>query len=276
MRILSTITVFTAAIALAVSITAANASTKGTDPAVAAPNFSLSSAYGVLDTDSKLIVSGRGTMPLFTDAFGIQLDGADALGEGDNRGGLALHLFTRQPANYLLGVTTMWGLRGSQHTERYGVEGELYRSRLTLRLAGGGQNTEGDGTGYLNGRAAYYFTDNFSAAASAFGYSDTRGAGVDFEWKPMNDMPFSLFASGGDSNDSSGYGMVGLRFSFGDNNASLIDRNRRFDPDNVVEGFIGQEDGGGEQECDTPRVTRPHSESGPSALFIPTCGRHPI
>lgn len=254
---------------MAVSVTAASAETKST-AAVAAPNFNLSTAAGVVDDDTKLLLSGRGTMPLYSDAFGIQLDASDALGEGRNRGGLGLHLFTRNPAQHLLGLTTMWGRVGSVDTLRYGVEGEAYLQNFTLRLAGGGQSQEGHGTAYANGKASYYFTDNFVVGLGVSGYSDTRGGSLDLEWKPANtSTPFSVFASAGDTNDSNGYGLLGLRFSFGDNNASLKDRQRSYDPDNLVETFMTNENGAADDECDaTPR----RAARGPIIL---ACGARP-
>jgi hypothetical protein len=252
---------------MAASVTAANAETKST-AAVAAPNFNLSSAAGVVDGDGKLILSGRGTMPLYSDAFGIQLDASDALGAGPNRGGLGLHLFNRNPAQHLIGLTTMWGRVGSVDTLRYGLEGEAYMQDFTLRLAGGGQSQQGNGTAYANAKASYYFTDNLVVGLGVSGYSDSRGGSLDLEWKPADlSTPFSVFASAGDTNDSDGFGLVGLRFSFGDNNASLKDRQRSYDPDNLVETFMTSENGAAEDECQEPvrTVTRP----------TPTCGRRP-
>ncbi|TAL38471.1 MAG: hypothetical protein EPN97_04030 [Alphaproteobacteria bacterium] len=232
-------------------------------PAVAAPNVNFSAGGGVLDHDSKFLLSGTGTMPL-SNAFGFQADGFEALGEGRNRGGLSAHLFQRDPSQHLIGLTTMWGRLGTTDIFRGGAEGEAYLDDFSLRLAGGWQNQEGDSTGYGNAKLSYYMTDNLVFALNGSAYSDSRGGGLEAEWKPSNNpYPFSLFASGGDRNDTDGYALAGVRVSFGDKGVSLKDRHRKYDPSSLIETFMTQENGGGnDDECAAPVV----DGAGPFAI----------
>jgi catechol 2,3-dioxygenase-like lactoylglutathione lyase family enzyme len=211
---------------------------------VEATNFSLSTGAGVINHDSKAIVSGEATMPL-AEAYGVQLDGTEAFGEGPNRGGVAGHVFFRDPSRYLLGATALWSRVGSESVTRLGPEAETYLGNLSLHVTGGWQHTTdgGDSTAYVNGHAGYYLTDNLVVGAMGTAFSNTRGAGLDAEWKP-DSMPFSIFAQGGDTNKSSGYGLLGLRMDLGTNGASLKDRDRKFDPPNIVNTFITGESGG--------------------------------
>jgi len=211
-------------------------------PAVMAPNFTLGSGVAVIDNDSKFIVSGKATYPL-SDRVGLQVDASDAMGEGANRGGVAAHLFLRDPEDYLLGVTTMWARVGANDVFRSGAEGELYRNDLTFRLAGGWQNSDRNtATYYSNAKFSYYVDDNLVFGLGGSAFSDTRSVGVDIEWKPSA-TPFSLFAEGGDSNDTDGYAMLGLRYNFGEGTVSLKDRHRKYDPLNLVETFNNGDSG---------------------------------
>lgn len=212
------------------------------EPAVIASNYTLGSGVAVIDNDSKFIVSGKATYPV-ADRFGLQIDASEALGEGKNRGGVAAHLFLRDPEQYLLGVTTMWSRVGANDVFRSGAEGELYRNDLTFRLTGGWQNSDRNSATYYSGaKFSHYVDDNLVFGISGSAFSDTRSAGVDVEWKPSA-TPFSFFAEGGDSNDTDGYAMLGLRYNFGEGAASLKDRHRKYDPPNIVETFNSGESG---------------------------------
>ena len=253
----------TAMVAL-MTVTAAHASTPApqNDLAVAAPNLTLGAYGGSIDRDGKFILSGKGALSL-TGPWGIQVDGADATGSGDNRGGLAAHLFNRNPDKYLLGLTTMWARIGSRDVFRNGVEGELYVNQFSIHLGGGAQSTDGDGTGYINTKLSAYVNDNLVLSLRGGAFSNKRDGGGEIEWQPMPEQfPASLFLSGGDTNDSAGYVIAGVRYSFGTNGASLKDRDRRYDPDNAVEDFTTGESGAvGNDECH--QQPEPNSPRGP-------------
>ncbi|MDE1151519.1 MAG: hypothetical protein PW788_03185 [Micavibrio sp.] len=209
--------------------------------AVANPNFDLSTGAAIIDHDAKAIISGTATVPI-GNSFGAQLDGSEALGEGLNRGGLAGHIFYRDPSKYLLGATAMWSRVGSDDITRVGPEAEGYWGDFTARLAGGWQSDDDDDTGYINTRLSYYVTDNIVVAAGAGAFSNNRSAGLDAEWQP-DAVPFSVFAAAGDTNESDGYGILGVRLPLGSQGVTLKDRQRRYDPPNIVESFTTGESG---------------------------------
>ncbi len=231
---------------------------------VAAPNFKFSAAGASIDGDNEVIVSGTATTPV-AGLFGAQLDGADAFGGEISRSGLGAHVFARDPSQGLVGVTGMWaqvdnqsifGLNlGYQDIYRVGLEGEAYLNQFTLRLAGGFQDqknhsafvadTKFGSTTYGNAKLSYYATDNLDLSLEGSAFRNDSSGGAEVEWKPgfTAAYPVSLFASGGAATGSSGYGLLGVRVSFGDNNASLKDEHRRYDPPNIVNSFVTNESG---------------------------------
>lgn len=208
---------------------------KKTSPAVEASNFDLSVGGGVLDNDQQAIFSGTASFPL-GHSYGAQLDGSLTTGEGSDRGGIAGHIFYRDPSSHLIGGTVMWGRVGNYDVTRVGPEAEFYLGNTSLYVNGGWQDEDRGSTGYGTASVSHYITDNWVVSANAMGFSDVRGLGVGTEWKPES-TPFSIYVEAGDDNRSAGYAIAGLRMSFGTQGASLKDRHRRFDPPNIVHTF---------------------------------------
>ncbi len=225
--------------------------------AVAAPNASLSTAGAYISGDNKLLLSGKVDAPL-SDKLGAQLDGSDAWGQGINRGAVAAHVFGRNSKG-LVGVTSLWGRIGAQNVYRAGLEGESYfNDKLSFYLGGGWQHGDswtGKGTYstyYTDVKGSYYINRNLVLSLTGNAFSNIRIGGGEAEWKPGRE-PYSLFAAGGYASTHNGYGMLGVRYTFGDNGATLEERDRNYDPPDNASGFAS----GGSSGIGAPHVTLP-------------------
>ena len=212
---------------------AATAQTTG--PAVAQPNGEISTAAGVINDDTRAIIAGKFAIPL-SHSFGAQIDASQIVGEGTDRGGFGGHVFYRDPQKYLLGMTGMWSRISSEDLYRAGPEAELYIKDVSFRVSGGWQHGFDETTGYGNAKVTYYPMDNLSLAVRGEAFSSVRSAGVEVEYQP-SEKPFTVFATGGDSNNSDGTYLAGLRFTFGAPGTSLKQRHREYDPVNIVDSF---------------------------------------
>src|SRR5690606_33085175 len=83
--------------------------------AVSVINGKLEGAAGAIDNDAddggRAHVLGSVSVPLNC-AWGLQVDAGIGDLAGSTAGGLATHLFTRDPSSHLLGVYAQWGAVG--------------------------------------------------------------------------------------------------------------------------------------------------------------------
>jgi hypothetical protein len=185
-------------------------------------------------------------------SFGAQIDSAAGVQGGDFVGGIGGHLFWRDPAKGLFGLTgaaavnrhafsmsrsesiggtgywTDWELN-AQTFYQVGAEAEAYFDRFTLHGTAGyqwGENVEQGAYGAAG--INFYLNDNFMAGLGGGGSAEIGGfATAKLEYKPFERMAFFADAR----SDFSGYfhGVAGIRFYFGPSN-SLIDAHRKDDP----------------------------------------------
>jgi hypothetical protein len=205
-------------------------------PAVSQPNGKIA-AFGGTQEGGIYGVTGTMTVPL-SFAYGFQLDGMVGSGHGAPFYGVGGHLFRRDPAKGLLGLYgsyVSWnldepGLNGAD-VGKAGVEGEAYLGRFSLEGLAAYQF--GTNTGFA-GKAmvAYYPLDNLRLDAGIRHLQGPGAIGVlDVEWQPHVGSGLTLFASGSFGNEHTS-AMGGLRYYFGDNGKSLIQRHREDDPVN--------------------------------------------
>jgi len=234
-----------------VSAISALSALAGELPAVSGINGKISAEGGAFDDSGAGIALGTLGVPL-GHYLGLQADGAIGTIDGETMGGGGLHLFTRDPSRYLLGVYGSYHTWDSIDIWRLAGEAELYLGRFTLSALAGYENVDvpslSDGLDVLTpddkhffGQfdASYYITDDLKVSAgyrylneSSFGAASAEYLIRGFE------VPVSLFARGyygdGDYNSITG----GLKVYFSDDpNKSLIDRNRRDDPENYLPVF---------------------------------------
>ena len=114
---------------------------------------------------------------------------------------------------------------------RFAVEGEIYKNDFTLRGAVGGQSGVTSGA-FGSADLVFYATPGFSMSVGGEVGAKSLARGV-LEWQPAYEsMPgLSLFARGEVGTNSYSKAMVGLKYYFGTNGASLKDRDRRYDPE---------------------------------------------
>ena len=233
-------TVGTVAIALLCLCTAAAAD----DPAVSGPNGKFSVEGGGSADDGEGVATGSFALPIGHD-FGMQADGAVGSFDDELLGGLALHLFARDPSRYLFGVY------GSYHTWdriniwRTALEGELYIGPVTLEGIAGyesldvptfnnGQTVISLDDNHLFGQAdaAYYITDDFKIYAGYRYINETSfgAAGTEYLIRGL-EVPVALFARGDFGDEFVQNVTGGVRIYLSDDpGKSLIDRHRQDDP----------------------------------------------
>lgn len=270
----------------------------GSYPAVSGLNFKVGIAGGLQDggkyfdnsasdrDNSQTIVGTASATTPILHQFGFQLDGllgyinrddgipsigggSDDSVDGEFVYGIGGHLFWRDPAKGLVGVTASYlEFEGDDGTydgfndeyapglsiTRVGAEGELYLEQFTLAAGAGYQfvnftgdyvpnpnsDFEEDGLyGQLD--LSWYATDNLvlSVGAATDPNTDILGtAGV--EWAPAIESfnGLSLFADGVVGQDDYVSASLGVRFYFGEG-TTLIERHRFDDPvDNLLSSTL--------------------------------------
>lgn len=203
-------------------------------PAVASPNGKIDLSAGAGKDGGIVRIGGSLALPL-GDAFGVQADlslhNYDVLtGTG------ALHLFTRDPDNYLAGVTAGIVRTDVSTLSAIGVEGELYLDRVSIEGWAGYARLDyvdpaaidKDGV-FALADVGYYATDDLRLSLGASYVLGYKSISVGLEYQ-FTDTPFSttLEARVGDDGDYSVMG--GLRFAFGGEQKTLIERHRQDDP----------------------------------------------
>lgn len=236
---------------LALLVTGACHVQAGELPAVSGPNGKLSVEGGSFDDQGAGIALGSFALPL-GHSFGAQADGAIGTIDGETMGGGGLHLFTRDPSSYLLGVYGSYHTWDSIDIWRLAGEAELYLGRFTVSGLAGYENvdvpsltdglevvTPDDKHFFAQGDVAYYINDDFKVSAGYRYLNEASfgSAGAEYLLRG-HDVPMSLFARGnyGDGDYTSITG--GLKIYLSDDpQRTLIDRNRRDDPDNYLPVF---------------------------------------
>lgn len=207
----------------------------GDKPAVAGLNAKVDGLAGVVDSDGLGAASASVAAPL-GHRFGVQFDGMLGSRSGDSLKGYGAQVFWRDPDTALLGVTASRNGIESLWANRFGATGEYYTSNLTYTLNGGIQTGDLEHTWTGGGAVRFYANDDFAAEASVSGFSDSRFAGLDLEWRPgwKGVEGMSFVANGSLGNDSYEHALVGVRFYFGVEDKSLKRRHREDDPINPL------------------------------------------
>jgi len=216
-------------------------------PAVSGINGKLELDGGFIDAfssnsswDGDFKAAGSLSIPVGT-AIGIQGDVmlTDSSPTGFVYGG-AVHVFTRDPNNYLIGLTG-GAFRTPQGTvSAIGPEAELYLGKFSIEAWAGVDNVTYDDAslagkttafGFIDG--VYYLTDDFRLSLGASSVLDNQAfhLGGEYQFQGLG-FPLSVVADARLGNQASIF-TVGLKGYFGgDENKSLIDRQRQDDPPN--------------------------------------------
>lgn len=225
------------------------------DPAVSAlngsifargGNYDLNDAGAGIGQDDVDIgdILGKVTIPL-GQSFGAQAEAGFGLHEYYGVGG---HLFWRDPSWAMAGVFVSHDSTEQVELTRVGAEADFYLGNFTVGGRVGHQSGDaGEGT-YGSVDVSFYVTPNLAARGGVeFEPDDGRDTvgRLGFEWQPAVDSSpgLSVFADGewGDDYD---HVRAGLKIHFGTDGMTLIDRERRADPTEVIGNHRSESYGG--------------------------------
>ena len=214
-------------------------------PAVSGINGKLELDGGFIDAfssnsswDGDFKAAGSLSIPVGT-AIGIQGDVmlTDSSPTGFVYGG-AVHVFTRDPNNYLIGLTGGAFQTPQGTVSAIGPEAELYLGKFSIEAWAGVDNvtynsalsSETTAFGFIDG--VYYLTDDFrlSLGASSVLNNNAFHLGGEYQFQGLG-FPLSVVADARLGNQASIF-TIGLKGYFGDPDKSLIDRQRQDDPPN--------------------------------------------
>lgn len=210
-------------------------------PAVSAPNGKIAFDAGALTLPHPSFMgraAGTLTLPL-GERFGVQADLTAATAPGFTTSG-AVHVFTRDPASYLIGGTLGFVRSPGAWVVAAGPEGELYLDRWTLEAWAGLAMARPIAPGPAPARTRpfvfanlhYYATDNWrlSAGVSSLDGYNALELGSEYLFEGPG-IPVALTGEARFGQDGGIRAMVGLRGYFGpDPHKSLIGRHREDDP----------------------------------------------
>ncbi len=204
-------------------------------PAVSEPNFSaimagklFNSTHFGGESSPWGGVGIKGAVPL-GEHFGAQGDAA--LGTNGYYG-VGGHLFWRDPSYGLLGAFASYEKNSNSDMSRIGGEAEMYMNQFTVRGALAGQGGTKSGLfGKLD--LVFYATPEFSVTGGIVTDPGATYGHVGFEWQPATAAlsGMSIFADGQFGQANRTEFMAGLKFHFGGAGRTLIDRDRRDDPE---------------------------------------------
>jgi hypothetical protein len=207
------------------------------EPAVSAVNGKIELGAGASSkTGGTYRIGGSVAAPL-GDAFGIQGD-LSVQNLGALSGAGAIHLFTRDPSSYLLGVTAGVVRSGTATLSAVGVEGELYLDRVSIEAWAGVANLDYDALAAVDKSGlfaladiGFYPSDDLRLSLGGSSVLSYEAVNLGLEYQVMSfETPFSLTADAQFGEDGNITAMAGLKVYFGGSEKSLIDRHRRDDP----------------------------------------------
>lgn len=214
-----------------------SASASAREPAVSETNLKISGSGGETDSNTSWSAGAALTAPVgeFT---GVELEGGATGVDSDTTYGGGVHLFTRDPDKYLLGVFGSYAKEDHFNLDatQVGAEGELYMQQVSILARGGYQFSDklGD-TAFGSIDLRWYATDNFAITAGGNFEQDVTQGTLEAEFMPgLSALPGLAFnVRGVVGNDDYDSVMGGITYYFG-SNASLKDRHRKQDPESAL------------------------------------------
>lgn len=193
-------------------------------PSVASVNGQLQGLYGQTDGDELKAGGASLALPLGS-PFGLQLDGAYGGIDEDQLKGVGLHLFSRDPERYLLGLLAAHAELQDIDLNRLGIEGELFAGPITLSALAGHQQGDVDNTTFGAIDLRWYPGDNLLLLIGghlADGVNNKMHFGV--EYQMLAGLSVFVDLAAGENNYD--HALVGLRYYFG-GRKDLIRRHRQ-------------------------------------------------
>jgi hypothetical protein len=199
--------------------------------AVAGINGKIQGLAGKVEGDDLRAGEVSLTVPLGAQA-GLQVDGAyGELGENQLKG-VALHLFSRHPENYLLGILGAHAELENVDLNRAGLEGELYHGPVTLASFLGYQLGDVDDTLFGTLDLRWYPAGNLMLAVGG-SIADSKDSQLHLgaEYQIVAGLTAYLDLATGENHYE--HALFGLRYYFG-GGKTLIRRHREDDPSNPI------------------------------------------
>ncbi len=217
--------------------------------AVSAINGKIEIGGGIADysgASSDEVFYGAGSISLpLGDMFGLQADFAVKDTFNDTAVGGNVHLFTRDPNSYLLGVIAGYGDAGKSDAAWAGGEAELYLDNISIEASAGYLNVNpNNGSNkdkfFAFGDVAFYPVENFRLALGASSVAGFESGHATAEYM-LDAMPVSFKLKGEMGEDKFAAVTAGVSFYFGGDNSSktLMRRHREDDPRNKVLDIFG-------------------------------------
>ncbi len=196
--------------------------------------------YGIDGFDNTFEWKGGASLSVpLSDRFGMQADiaASNSLNGGSLEGG-ALHLFTRDPSSYLLGVTGGAFWTDDANVQIIGPEVEFYSGPFMLQAYGGYMNANIAGVNESKffgiGDISLYATENLALTVGAKDIADFKTAHAGLEWQFSDTTPITFTLDGKIGDDNYRAVDAGLRIYFGAPDKSLMRRHREDDPPNRI------------------------------------------
>ena len=190
--------------------------------AVSSINGKLEAAAGFINNNVDDGARGHGlgslSLPLGC-MLGLQIDAGYGQLAGTDAGGVAAHLFTRDPSSHLLGIYAQWGAVGRNDVWRIAGEGELYLDQFSLEAIVGYEETDfNGGDAFVAADIAYYFSENLRFSVGFSRFFKTSAANIGVEWMPEGfnlGVPASFFIHSGFGSNKFATVYAGVRLYFG-------------------------------------------------------------
>lgn len=211
-------------------------------PAVSGVNGKLALQGGSFDEEGFGVATGSISLPLGT-SFGFQADGLAGVRDGDFVGGIAGHLFWRDPAFGLLGAYGSYVRRDDIDADisRLAIEGEYYWNQWSVEAIIGAEFLDADNAIVADDTnffdfvdVSYYATEDLKLSVGHRYTGERHAAALGVEYQLQQtvfDQGVSLFAEGRIGEEDYKGIWAGARIYLGDNK-SLIRRHREDDPRN--------------------------------------------
>jgi hypothetical protein len=215
---------------------------------VTTPNAKVSLEGGQYDDDGAALALGSYTIPL-GHSFGLQADGALGNIADNMMGGGGVHLFTRDPSTYLLGVygsyhtwdsIDIWRLAGEfqLYLDRYSLDGLAGYEGVRLPATNGALVLLDPNDDHFFGQVdlSFYPVPDLRLYGGYRYVNETSLAGAGIEYLMRGVAPVSAFAKADFGDQQYNRITAGLRIYL-NGDKSLIDRHRTEDPENYTPMF---------------------------------------
>ena len=209
--------------------------------AVSTTNLKTEGLYGNLDSETAKMFGVSITAPI-SRICGIQVDVLSGEIDPDDVHGIGFHGFLRNssffgPTSGLFGLTASNIEVARTEARRIGIESESYVGQRTIAYYVGHQSGDVDDSWYGGFKAQWYLSDDLMLSASVATSDGFQRytTGVEYQ-TPLNGLAcFANLATGEDDYDQT---LVGLRFYFGGEEKTLIERHREDNPANSLFGSV--------------------------------------